>query len=113
MAVPLVVFFGCFIVGAVAAARWLPALAEGPVGGLAFFAVCGLLAAALGVLGLGVEQVVRSLESEQGQLGRLVVSDGLATAGRDAGMLFGLAVAVYLLAPRPEQPPPTEAGPPE
>ena len=114
MAVPVIVFFGCFILGVAAAVRWLPALAEGSIGGLAFFVVCGLLAAALGVLGVGIEEVVRTLEAGRGELGREFVGAALVTMGRDAGLLFGLATVVYLLAPREQRPAPlSEGGLPE
>jgi hypothetical protein len=108
MAVPVIVFLGCFIVGVAATTRWLPEIGGGPVGGLAFFAVCGLMAAALGLFGLGIEQTVRALESGSGDLGRSLVNIGLVSAARDASTLFGLAMVLYLLAPRIQHSPAAE-----
>ena len=39
MLVPVLIFFVCFVAGVMSAARWLPDLAPGPIGGLAFFTV--------------------------------------------------------------------------
>jgi hypothetical protein len=58
----IVIAVVCFFAGAGAASRWLPDLAPGPVGGLAFFAVCGLFGAALAALGVNVDYLVRTLE---------------------------------------------------
>lgn len=44
------VFLACFGAGMTASARWLPDLALGHVGGLAFTTVCILLGAALGMV---------------------------------------------------------------
>ena len=99
VAIPPIVFFGCFIVGIYTSTRWLPGLAGGTVGGLAFFAVCGLLALALAVVGLSIEDAVRAFEDE-GRFGREILSGSLANIGGDAGPVFGLACVVYLLAPK-------------
>ncbi len=105
MLVPVLVFLLCFGGAVMASARWLPDLAPGSVGGLAFFVVVGLIGAAAGVLGLHVYEVVRSLEHTNpiGPYGR---SDELAVGVgeilRDSGTLIGLAAIVYLLAPADE-----------
>jgi hypothetical protein len=100
VAIPVIAFFGCFIVGIGATTRWLPELGRGSVGGLAFFAVCGLMGAALGLVGLGVEETVRALESSPRGFGRELVAGSLGVIARDAGTVFGLAMVVYLLALR-------------
>jgi hypothetical protein len=72
--VPVLVFLGCLSAGVVAGARWLPDLAAGQVGGLAFFLVCGMLGAALGLLGVHIYVF-------------------------EVGSLLGFAAVIYLLAP--------------
>ena len=104
MVVPIVVFFACLGAGVTAAARWLPDLAEGSRGGLAFFAVCGLLGAAVGIASLRVYSIVNSInefKSLGGGNGEIVAS-GLATMLWEAGSLIGFAALVYLLAPAAE-----------
>jgi hypothetical protein len=101
--VPALIFFVCLCAGVWAGTRWLPPLADGPVGGLAFFAVCGLLGAGLGLVGLHIYGIVRTLEetgrglldSDKGD----VLASGLAQMLYDAGVVFGVALIVYLLAP--------------
>lgn len=109
MIVPVLIFVGCFGGGAVAAARWLPDLGDGQVAGLAFFAVCGLLAAALSIAGLNVYDIVREL-GERGGLGfggtsPEILSGGLRVILLDGGTLVGFAAIVYLLALRLQQRP--------
>jgi hypothetical protein len=87
-----------------AATQWLPELARGPVGGLAFFAVSGLIGAGLGVVGLHTYLTVRELEttglgglaSDQGD----ILASGLLQILLDGGTVFGPATIAYLLAPR-------------
>jgi hypothetical protein len=86
----------------------LPGLARGPVGDVAFFAVCGLIGAGLGVVGLHIYVTVRELD-ETGGLPRFDDSAGLLASGLlqillDGGTVLGLATIAYLLAPREEQP---------
>jgi hypothetical protein len=103
MLIPVVIFVACLGVGVGASSRWLPDLATGPVGGLAFFAVCGLLGAALGLVGLHIYSIVEELNNIGGSFGGIgkadVVAAGLESMLWEAGSLFGLAFAVYLLAP--------------
>lgn len=80
-------------------ARWLPDLAVGPVGGLAFFAVCGLLGAALGLVGLHIFSIVEGLDRFDGVGKAEIVAGDLQSMLWEAGSLFGLSIAVYLLAP--------------
>jgi multisubunit Na+/H+ antiporter MnhB subunit len=104
VAVPVIVFFGCFILGIAMTTRWLPELGGGTTGGLAFFTVCGLMAAALGLVGLGIEETIRALESSSREFGRLLVANSLEVIGRDAGTVFALAMVLYVLAPRRHAP---------
>jgi phosphotransferase system glucose/maltose/N-acetylglucosamine-specific IIC component len=104
MVILAVVFIACAGAGVAAGARWLPDLAPGPVGGLAFFVVCGLLGAALGLVGLHVFTIVEELNRLDGiDLGKAdIVATGLESMLWEAGSVFGLASVVYLLAPGPE-----------
>ncbi|HEY7830779.1 MAG TPA: hypothetical protein VIC06_09475 [Solirubrobacteraceae bacterium] len=101
MLVPVVLFLGCFAAAIVAVDRWLPDLAQGRVGGLAFFTVSGLLGAAAGLVGLHIYEIVRELTLAPNE--RInnpdIVAVGLETMLRDVGTVVGLAAAVYLLAP--------------
>jgi hypothetical protein len=103
MVIPAVIFVVCFFAGVWASTRWLPPLAEGAVGGIAFFGVCGLLGAALGLTGLHIYSIVRTMEDFGGGLageakGDLLAS-GLMQLLFEVGSVFGLALVVYLLAP--------------
>jgi len=104
--IPIIIFILCFCVGAVGSGQLLPDLAAGPVGGLAFFAVCGLLGAALGLVGLHTWLIVDSINHWGGGGGRLkseIIAEGLTSILFDGGVLLGLAAGVYLLAPPPEE----------
>ena len=101
VAVPIVIAVVCFAAGIYAASRWLPDLAGDQVGGLAFFAVCGLLGIVVALLGVHIYLLVRAAEvgglrDEQA----ILVGGELAAGLRDVGTVFGLACAVFLLAPR-------------
>jgi hypothetical protein len=100
----VLVFLVCFGVGLTAAANWLPALATGRVGGMAFVTVCVLLGAALGMVGLHTYSLISELR--HATLG-ISEPDILAAILRDilldAGTLLGLAGIVYLLAPPGEE----------
>jgi hypothetical protein len=102
MVIPAVIFLACLGAGVVISSRWLPDLAVGPVGGLAFFVVCGLSGAAFGLVGLHIYSIVSEL-SHFGGLGRLekgeLLADGLEDMLWEVGSLLGLAIVVYLLAP--------------
>jgi hypothetical protein len=90
----------------VAAARWLPDLALGSVGGLAFFVVAGLVGAAAGVFGLNVYSIAHGLEyaDSHGAFDKAdVLTAGFVNILRDTGTLIGLAGIVYLLAPAAEE----------
>jgi hypothetical protein len=99
--VPGLIFLVCFGAGIVASAQWLPELAQGPVGGLAFFATCGLLAAALGLAGLHAYSIVNELGHPPLEpLGKAeILAGGLRNLLLGCGTLLGLASIVYLLAP--------------
>ena len=105
--VPIIIAVVCFVAGTAAAARWLPSLSEGLVGGMAFFLVCGLIGAGLGLIGLNIYSIAISLERSGlgggggigGGFESTIIASGLAVLLRDGGTLFGLAGIVYLLAP--------------
>ncbi len=113
MFIPVLVFLGAMSVGVLASARWLPDLADGRVAGIAFFLVCGMLGAALGLASMHIYAVVEELNRfhdndyfDKGQ----IVAGALRTTVFDSGLLVGLASAVYLLAPPPDDEEP-QAGP--
>ncbi len=101
---PIVVFVLCLCGGAIVGSRWLPDLDVGPVGGLAFFVVCGLLGLALALLGEHMYLLVTGLEQFRAQAGGVtkgeLVAEVLRNTAFEDGTVLGLAVAVYLLAPR-------------
>ncbi len=107
MLVPALVFLACFGGGIFAATRWLPELASGPVGGIAFFAICGLLGAGLGIVGLHIYLMVRELETFGGESrfenNASILASGLLSIMLDAGTVFGLATITYLLAPHSDE----------
>ncbi len=108
MAVPAAIFVVCFGGGVWASTRWLPGLARGPVGDIAFFAICGLIGAGVGVVGLHVYETARAI-SEASGLARFedkanLLAGGLLDLLLDGGTVLGLATIAYLLAPREEQP---------
>jgi hypothetical protein len=111
VAVPVLIFVATFAGGAMASARWLPPLALGRVGGLAFFSVCGLLGMSLALIGIHVYEIVRQLDQVVPSLGvkkQDVLASGLETTLRDTGPVLGLAIAVYLLAPGEDEAPSVE-----
>jgi hypothetical protein len=99
MAVPVIIFVVCFGAGVFAASRWLPDLPPGPVGGLSFFAVCGLLGAAVGIFGLRIYGIVEVLEKEgSGNFAHIELANGLEQLLWQCALLIGVAAGVYLLA---------------
>jgi hypothetical protein len=113
MLIPVLILAAGMSAGAVAGARWLPDLAPGSVGGLAFFVVCGLIGAAVGLVGLHIYEIVEELNRlTQGEIGRgYVVAGGLQSIAFEVGSLLAFASAVYLLAPASEQGVEPEAEP--
>jgi hypothetical protein len=116
MGVPILIFVVGFGVGSALPARWLPDLGEGQVAGVAFLVVCGLVGMVFALVALHVYEIVRQLDSA-GALGvgnakPDVIANGLLAMLRDIGPIFGLAAAVYLLAPTREQDE-SPGGPPE
>ena len=106
--IPALVFVVTFVAGVMASARWLPGLAAGPVGGLGFFAVSGLVGAATGLAGLHVYLIVRALEESTGD-GRFggqgfILADGLTSILFECGLIVAAAVAVFMLSPPPAEP---------
>lgn len=103
MLVPVLIFLGGLAIGALAGAHWLPDLAAGQVGGLAFFLVCGLIGSALGLIGVHIYLIVEELKHLQpGVIQGEVVGGDLRNIIFECGSLLGLAGVVYLLAPAPE-----------
>jgi hypothetical protein len=107
MGVPILIFVVAFAVGSVAPARWLPDLADGRVGGLALIVVCGLLGMVLALAAVHIYELVRQLQQARA-LGLSAqkpdtIANAILTTLRDAGPILGLAAAVYLLAPAPEE----------
>jgi hypothetical protein len=101
MIVLIVVAVVCFVAGVTATSHWLPDLADGRVGAIAFFVVCGLSGAALGLIGIDIDSMVRSLEvGGRDGFESLIVANGLVSILRDGGTVAGLALVAYLLAPR-------------
>jgi hypothetical protein len=97
--VPIVIAFVCFLGGLLAASRWLPDLADGRVAGISFFLVCGLVGAAVAVVGVDVYGIVRSLELRGFGERSIIVASQLTDMLRNGGTLFALAALVYLVAP--------------
>jgi hypothetical protein len=115
MLIPIAIFVVCLCAGVAGSARWLPPLAEGPVGGLSFFAVCGLLGAGLALVGLQISSIVEQLDRLGGGFGvskQAVLRSGLQELLLEAGLLLGLALVVYLLAPRDSTSSESEPCPP-
>jgi hypothetical protein len=106
--VPALVFVACFGGGAWASSRWLPELADGAVGTISFFAVCGLFAAGLGLAGMHVYTFILDLKIAHKEFLHSgsgvgdVVAANVTNLLFEAGVMFGLAAVVYLLAPAPE-----------
>lgn len=114
--VPILIFVVGFVGGAMVPARWLPDLGEGRVAGIAFLVVCGLVGMVFALVALHVYEIVRQLDTA-GSLGAGnakpdVIANGLLAMLRDIGPILGLAGAVYLLAPAPDDDE-SLAGPPE
>lgn len=107
MVVLIVVAVVCFLAGVIASSWWLPDLAEGPVGAIAFFVVCGLSGGALGLVGIHLDSMVRELEHPllPSRFDAEIVGNSLTEILWEAGSVAGLALIAYLLAPKPEQPP--------
>ena len=103
--VPVPIFLGCLSVGVVTGARWLPDLAAGQVGGLAFFLVCGMLGTALGLLGVHIYLIVEELDHISGSVAihREIVGEGIRDTVFEVGSLLGFAAVIYLLAPPLEE----------
>jgi hypothetical protein len=112
MLVLIVIAIACFIAGVVAAAQWLPDLAEGPVGTMAFFVICGLCGAVIGLFGLGIDSMIKQAESfGRGEFEQVAVADGLLNILRDCGSVAAFALIAFLLAPRPSDQPDRIAAP--
>jgi len=102
MVVLVIVAVACFTAGVWGATTWLPPLAEGSVGTLIYFVVCGLGGAALLIFGVHVWQIVRELEENYRPiLGSAdVLASGLVETLWQSGTIAALALIPYLLAPK-------------
>jgi hypothetical protein len=113
--VPVLIFLAGLSAGVLASARWLPDLAPGQVGGLAFFFVCGLIGAAVGLAGVDIYSIVQELNVRPllgGGVGQgVLVASGIRGLVFEVGSLLGLAGIVYLLAPPAEIDDAAEAEP--
>jgi hypothetical protein len=102
MGVFAIVAVVCFIGGMWAATTWLPPLAEGPVGTLAYFVVCGLAGAVIAVVGIHVWQIGHIAKVKEGpkylhEEGIIGYVDSLMW---ETGTLAALAFIAYLLSPK-------------
>lgn len=100
MGVPIIIFVLAFVIG-------LPDLAEGRVAGLSFLVVCGLVGMALALVAVHIYEIAHQLNNAA-RLGLSsekpdVVANGIMAMLRDVGPVLGLAAAVYLLAPAPDE----------
>jgi hypothetical protein len=102
--VPIVIFVVLLSAGVWAGTRWLPDLAAGIVGGAAFFVTCGLLGAALAVLGLRIYGTVEDVSHSSGYFRRADLSLNLVEILFEPAILLALACGVYLLSPPREDP---------
>ncbi len=100
MLVPIAIFAVCLTAGAWAASTWLPDLDAGTVAGLAFVIVCGLLGAALGLVGLHLYLLVKGIEQFASREHGEVTASELTAMLWQVGILVGFALATYLLAPK-------------
>lgn len=115
MLIPVAIFVVCLGAGAIVSAQWLPDLADGPMGGIVLFVVCGLLGIALVLVGLHIYSIVQAVDQIGGGFkasgeGEIVAS-GLADMSWEAGSVLALAIVVYLLA-QPSAELSTERPPP-
>jgi hypothetical protein len=101
-----IVAAGCFIAGTWAATKWLPPLADGPVGTLAYFVVCGLAGAVLAVVGIHVWQIGHIAKVKEGPsyLHEESIIGYVDSLIWEAGTLAGVALVAYVLAPKAQRP---------
>ena len=108
MSTPILIFVAGFLVGAIAPARWLPDVGDGRVAGIAFLLICGLLGMVVALVAVHVYEIVRQLHNAAalGLAGEKpdVVANGITTTLSQIGPVLGIAAAVYLLAPAPDEP---------
>lgn len=105
MLIPVLIFVILLSAGVIVGSRWLPDLAAGQVGGLAFFVVCGLIGAGLGLLGVHIYSIIEEVDHVTGgeYPKGVFVAAGIRAMVFEVGSLFGIASIVYLLAPRPSE----------
>lgn len=114
MLIPALIFVVVSSGGAIVCSRWLPDLAPGPVASLAFFVVCGLIGAAVGLLAMHIYLIVTELDHLTGNAGLTqgeVVAAGIRDIAFEVGSLLAFTSIVYLLAPAPESDEETQREP--
>ncbi len=92
----------CFVAGVWGATTWLPPLADGSVGTLVYFVVCGLAGAVLVVFGVHIWQTVTALERERIVGSAPILASELVETLWQSGILAGLTLITYLIAPKTE-----------
>lgn len=100
-AVPVGVFVGCLIVGTLAAGRALPDLPDTRFAGLIFFAVCGMIGAALALIGLHIFQMV---EAGNFDGAAIEISGEIVEMLWQTGVVLGVAMLLYLAVRHAELP---------
>ena len=86
--------------------RWAPPLRATRVGLVAAIVVADLVAAALVVVALDLYELIRTLDHAGGEFENAktdIVARTITDALANAGPLLGLAAAVHLLAPPPDE----------
>lgn len=107
MVLLVIVIVACFVAGVWAATRWLPPLADGVIGTIVFFIVCGVAGAVVAVAGIHVWQLVYDLTRREYGLGAPdFVADSVSDLLGQVGLLATLGAIAYLVAPKPERPDP-------
>jgi hypothetical protein len=86
----------------IASSRWLPNLADGPVGMIALSVVCGLCGAVVAIVGIEIYIIVREAERSSREFTIITTASALGVMLRDGGTVAGLALIAYLLAPKPQ-----------
>jgi hypothetical protein len=101
MVVLAIVVVACFIAGVWAATTWLPPLADGPVGTIAYFVICGLVGVVLAIVGIRVWGIVHELEEARRLISSsTILADSLGALLCESGSLAALTLVAYLLAPK-------------
>jgi len=98
VAVAVLVFAGCFFAGVLVAARLLPDLERGTLGGLVFLLVCGMSGASAALVGMHIYLAVQQASESSGRVATVIVSSELTAMLWEVGVLLGIGAILYLLA---------------